>query len=113
MKHNLVQINTVINSGSTGHIAEEIGKCAMEKNWNSFICFGRNPKKSVSKSFKIGNKLNFYLNILLTRFFDSHGDWGAFFSTKKLIKFLEEVSPDIIHLHNIHGYYLNFPLFFS
>ena len=32
--------------------------------------------------------------------------------TKKLIREIEQIKPDLIHLHNIHGFYLNYPILF-
>ena len=51
------------------------------------------------------------LHAVGTRLFDNHGlaSRGA---TKELVKRIESVDPDIIHLHNIHGYYLNYPILF-
>ncbi len=108
----LLQINTVINSGSTGHIAEELGKLAIQNGWDSYIAFGRNPRPSESKRIKIGFKAGVYFHVFLTRFFDIHG-FGSYFATKKLIKKIKEINPDVIHLHNIHGYYLNIRVLFE
>lgn len=108
----LLQINTVINSGSTGHIAEELGMLAMQNGWESYIAYGRNPRQSSSKAIKIGSKLGIYFHVFLSRFFDRHG-FGSYFATKKLIKQIKEIKPDVIHLHNVHGYYLNIRLLFE
>lgn len=51
----LLQINTVVNSGSTGRIAEEIGQTAMAQGWKSVIAYGRNERPSQSELIKIGN----------------------------------------------------------
>ena len=53
-----------------------------------------------------------YLHGIASRIFDNHGlmSVGA---TKKLIDYIRQINPDIIHLHNIHGYYLNYPLLFE
>lgn len=51
----LLQINSVINSGSTGRIAEEIGQTAIAAGWKSFIAYGRNDRPSQSELIKIGN----------------------------------------------------------
>lgn len=108
----LLQINSVVNSGSTGRIAEEIGCLAISKGWDSYIAYGRNPRKSSSKLIKIGNVYEFYQHALITRLFDRHG-LGSNFATKKFIQQIKEINPDIIHLHNIHGYYLNIKILFE
>ena len=56
IKKKIVQINTVINTGSTGRIAEEIGVKIQEEKWESYIAFGRNEKESKSHKIKIGTE---------------------------------------------------------
>lgn len=111
-KKRVLQINSVINSGSTGRIAEEIGLKAISNDWESYIAYGRNDRPSKSHKIKIGNKLDIYWHVLITRLSDRHG-LGSKRATKRLIKEIEKVQPDIIHLHNIHGYYLNYEIFFE
>jgi len=106
----LLQINTVVNSGSTGRIAEEIGQTAMANGWKSYIAFGRNERPSQSELIKIGNDWDMIFHGLQTRLFDRHG-LASKSATKKLVQQIEKINPDIIHLHNIHGYYLNIEFF--
>lgn len=108
----ILQINTVINSGSTGHIAENIGKLAISKGWKSYIAYGRNPKETASIPIKIGVKSSILFHVLITRLFDLHG-FGSYFATKSLIKEIKKIKPDIVHLHNIHGYYIHVGLLFK
>lgn len=112
MVYKLLQINTVINSGSTGRIAEEIGLLAMQNGWESYIAFGRNDRPSRSHKIKIGNRCDMVWHGLQTRLFDKHG-FASQKATEKLITQIEEINPDIIHLHNIHGYYLNIEVLFD
>lgn len=107
----LFQVNVVANSGSTGRIAEGIGQIALENGWRSYIAYGRWDCGSSSELIKIGTKLDTMLHGLQTRLFDRHG-LASVQSTLKLIEKIQKIQPDIIHLHNIHGYYLNIPLFF-
>lgn len=108
----LLQINTVVNSGSTGRIAEEIGLMVMGNGWESTIAYGRNPRPSKSNLIKIGTKTEIYAHVAKTRVFDAHG-LGSVKGTKKLIDEIKVIEPDIIHLHNIHGYYLNIKILFE
>lgn len=108
----VLQINTVVNSGSTGRIAEEIGQAVINNGWESYIAFGRNIGNSKSHLIKIGSNFDVIMHGLETRFFDRQG-LGSAMSTKYLIQQIEMINPDIIHLHNIHGYYLNIRLFFE
>ncbi len=105
-REKLLQINSVINSGSTGRIAEEIGQLAMKNGWKSCIAFGRNDRPSQSETIKIGNDWDIKWHGLQTRLFDRHG-LASTKATKKLVEKIKEIQPDVIHLHNLHGYYLN------
>ncbi len=107
----ILQIN-IFNNLSTGTIAEQIGKLVLQKGWNSYFAYSRGTSNSESQIIRIGHYFNVYVHVLETRFFDNHG-LASRLSTKKLIKQIEEISPDIVHLHNIHGYYINYKLLFD
>ena len=108
----ILQINTTVNSGSHGRIAEEIGKESMNNGWKSFIAYGRNERPSKSELIRIGTDYDIKLHGMLTRLFDRHG-FGSKSATINLIKQIEKINPDIIHLHNIHGYFLNIEVLFN
>jgi glycosyltransferase involved in cell wall biosynthesis len=108
----LFQINSDVNTGSTGRIAEQIGQYALSKGWESYIAYGRTSNESASKTIKIGNELDVFLHGIQSRIFDNHG-LGSVLATKTLITRINKINPDIIHLHNIHGYYINIPLLFE
>lgn len=108
----ILQINTVVNSGSTGRIAEDIGKTLISEGHESYIAFGRGNQKSASKLIKIGSKLDFYLHVVRSLFTDRHG-FGSKRATRKFLKQIDVINPDAIGLHNIHGYYLNVEILFK
>lgn len=109
----LLQINTCITQ-STGRIAQQIGEKAISDGWESYIAFpARAPKvESKSKLIVIGTKVDQYIHALMTRIFDCCGFLSRR-ATKQLIKQIEAIHPNVIHLHNIHGYYLNIPVLFD
>ena len=107
----LLQINSVINSGSTGRIAEEIGRLAINNGWKSYIAYGRNDRPSESLLIKIGNDWDIKWHGVQTRLFDRHG-LASKKATDELVEKIKEIKPDIIHLHNLHGYYLNIEILF-
>ena len=108
----ILQINSTVNSGSTGRIAEDIGKTIISAGYESYIAFGRGNQKSNSKLIKIGNKLDFYGHLLRSLFTDRHG-FGSKRATRKFLKQVDVIKPDAIGLHNIHGYYLNIEILFK
>ena len=108
----LFQINVTANWGSTGRIAEDIGQLAMAKGWESHIAYGRYVNESKSLLYHIGTKKSIYGHWFQTRLFDRHG-LASKQATQQLIAYIERIKPDIIHLHNIHGYFLNYPILFN
>ena len=109
----LLQINVTANWGSHGKIAEDIGKVAMSNGWESYIAYGRDTNPiSTSKLIPIGNKWDMYYHGLQTRIFDKHG-LASKKATKDFIETVKQIDPDIIHLHNIHGYYINYEILFD
>lgn len=108
----LLQINVTANVGSTGRIAEQIGLLAKHQGWESYIAYGRSAQSSNSNLIKVGNILDILYHGLITRLFDRHG-LGSRMATKRLVKKIQRIQPDIIHLHNVHGYYLNYKILFE
>ena len=108
----LLQINLSANWGSHGKIAAQIGDVAISHGWESYIAYGRACNPCSSKLIKIGGQWDIYEHLIETRLFDNHG-LASRRATKKFIKQIDELKPDIIHLHNIHGYYLNYRILFE
>lgn len=108
----LVQVNVTAGCGSTGVIAEEIGAMAVERGWESWIAYGREPhRESASKLIRIGSDFDMRMHGLESRLLDNHG-LASRAATRRFVRQLDEIKPDVVHLHNIHGYYLNYPILF-
>lgn len=108
----VLQINTAVNTGSTGRIAEEIGQAVIAAGHTSYIAYGRTSGKSHSHTIKIGSAFNQKIHGLQTRIFDNHG-FASATATKRLVDEINCINPDIIHLHNLHGYYLHVGVLFE
>lgn len=110
----VLQINSVCGVGSTGRIATDIADLLLARGDECKIAYGRGsaPEKDKNLSVSIGTFRDNLFHVLLTRLFDAHG-FGSRSATKKFLKWVDEYDPDLIHLHNIHGYYLNIPLLFD
>ncbi|MBE0675500.1 MAG: glycosyltransferase [Bacteroidales bacterium] len=107
----VLQINTTIQLGSTGRIASAIEDFLKSQGHYSVIAYGRDSKKKIP-GIKIGTRIDFYGHIVKTRILDRHG-FGSKRATKKLITRIKSFDPDIIHLHNIHGYFLHIGVLFG
>lgn len=108
----ILQINSVFKRGSTGRIADDIHQLLLEHGHDSKVAYGRYPVEDTLNTIKIGNKLDNYKHVLKTRVFDLHG-FGSKKETEIFINKVRAYDPDIIHLHNIHGYYLNIEVLFD
>lgn len=108
----VLQINSVCGIGSTGRIATDIHDLLIKQGHESYIAYGRDLSKSCDTSIRIGSKIDNYMHVALTRVFDKTG-FGSKRATREFIEKVENLEPDIIHLHNIHGYYINIELLFD
>lgn len=89
----------------------DIQRKAKELGYETLSIVGRRKVFDDIPCEKIGNVFSFWIHVLITTVFDRQG-YGSYFMTKKIVKRLREENPDIIHLHNLHGYYIYLPLLF-
>lgn len=90
----------------------DIQQTASEFGYNTRSFVGRRQVYKDLPCEKFGNGLSFWIHVCLNTAFDRQG-YGSFLQTKRLIKKLKLINPEIIHLHNIHGYYLHIPSLFE
>lgn len=110
----VLMINSVCGVGSTGRICTDIADMLLSQGHECKIAYGRGevPEKYRDISVRIGSTFKVYCNVLKSRLFDNEG-FNAVGATKKLVRWIKEYDPDVIHLHNIHGYYLNVKILFD
>lgn len=109
----LLQIDSCLGIGSTGRITESIGILAKDKGWDCYIAHGaRYAGESQMLSIPVVSKFREYSHIILSLLFDNHG-LNSVYETKKLIKKIEKIKPDIVQIHCLHGYYINYRLLFE
>ena len=112
----LLQINPVLTvKTSTGRIMQEIGDLMMQNGWESYVAYSKGRdgiKPCTSKIIPVGNKLSVMEHGFETRLFDRHG-LASKNATRRFVQQIEALKPDIIHIHNIHGYFLNYKILFD
>lgn len=109
----LLQIDSCLGVLSTGHISEGIAKVAMSQGWECYIAHGaRYVGKSIQHSCQIESKTGEYVHYAKSLLLDAHG-LGSVQATKRLVRHIGEIRPDVIQLHCIHGYYLNYKILFE
>ena len=107
----VLQVN-IGTKGSTGTIAESINRIALSNGWKAFFAYGRSVGQCESQLIHVGNKLSQAIALLEARLFDCDG-LSSRIATYKLVKKIKRIQPDIIHLHNLHGYYINYKILFE
>lgn len=110
----VLMINSVCGIRSTGRICTDIAEVLEANGHETKIVYGRErvPQIFEKYSVRIGNEFDIKCNALKARFFDNEG-FNAKNMTKKLIAYIDDYKPDMIHLHNLHGYYVNIELLFT
>lgn len=108
----LFQINVCSNILSTGKICEDIANVAIKYGWDVYTAWGRLARPSISTQIHIGFQFDVYAHFAAQRLFDCEGLMSKR-ATLNLIKKIEDIKPDVIHLHNIHDHYLNYPILFN
>ena len=109
----LLQINATCNWGSTGRIAEQIAVLAQNQGWDCYTAHGaRYVRVSATETIQVSSGTDNRLHALKSLLLGGHG-LGSKHSTRLFIEAIKKISPDIIQLHNIHGYYLNYLVLFD
>ncbi len=112
----LLLLNSVCGTGSTGRICVDIAREYEQNGYDVKIAYGRNessvPADARKYAVRIGTDLDVYAHVLYTRLTDKHG-LASKSATRKFLKWADEYDPDILWIHNIHGYYINYELLFA
>lgn len=110
----VLMINVNCGRGSTGRICTDIAKELEKMGHTVKIAYGRNPVPNEFKKYaiRIGNTYDIYMHAMKSRLFDGMG-LGSKKATEQFIEWVKEYNPDVIHLHNIHGYYINIDVLFN
>ena len=109
----IVHINSMY-SGSTGRIMRELARLSNEKHevYISYPLFDDRKRGKEKNTIIIGNRLDGIVHHILGRLTGFCGCYSIR-TTKIFINKLEEISPDIIHLHNLHNCYINLSMLFN
>ena len=107
----VVQINTECGRGSTGRIAVAISKLLTQRGAENYILYSANHRSDYPLGRMMGSKAGLRLHQMQARLFGDQG-FHSRFSTQQMIRELRQLQPDLIVLHNVHGYYLNVGLLF-
>lgn len=106
-------INSVYEYGSTGKIVKELRDFYTKNGIVVYVAYGRNYRKTNDKNIiRVGGKISQFIHLLGSRIFDLSGRL-SYFPTLFFLKKINRIKFDIIHIHNLHGYYINYSLIFN
>lgn len=108
----ILQINSHYNQGGAARIAACIHRKLLQEGEECYLAFGRGKVPNEPHVYRFDNPIDIYFSALVSRAAGING-WCNRQATRRLIRLIERVQPDVIHMHALHGYYLNFPLLFA
>ena len=113
MRKRLLLINVALNWGSTGKIVEGVGRLAASVGWEVYVAHGARYKTtSALNDYQISTKASEITHFIESALSDRQG-LGSRKDTKRLLKVIDSIEPDIVHIHNIHGCFINYPILFT
>lgn len=104
MKILIIDVNC--KNSSTGQIVYNMYKYYNSTNNTASVCYGRGKKVKEKNIFKFGLDIETYIHALLTRITGYTGCF-SYVSTQRLIRYIKKFKPDIVHIHEMHAYFLN------
>jgi len=107
----ILQINTVCGFGSTGRTCTELADALKKQGHECYIAYGQ-LSTDYKDSYKIGSILENHIHNICSRITGKQGYFTKN-GTKNLIKYIKTINPDVIHLRNLHGNYLNLEILFN
>ena len=104
----IIQINAVYGFGSTGIIVRDLQDICYHNGIECIVAYSQS-QDTVKNGYQLGNFISNKIHALLSRISGKQG-YFSILSTRKFLKYLDQYHPDIIHLHNLHGCYINVPM---
>lgn len=111
-------INSVCGIGSTGKIVVDLARELERQGHRCYIAYGRGEATGIADckgkitAYRIESKIGVLSHVVMSRLTDRQGFYSKR-ATKRFAVWIKRLKPDIIHLHNIHGYYLHLPTLFD
>jgi glycosyltransferase involved in cell wall biosynthesis len=107
----ILQINATCGVSSTGRIAADIHQMLICQNHESKVAYARKKTSPCPDHVRFGGTVNFICHVFYTFLTDRHG-FASRQATRRLLRLIDRYQPDLIHLHAIHGYYVNIGMLF-
>lgn len=110
-KVKILQINSHYDQGGAARIVACIHRQLLAEGVEAYAAYGRGKRIQETGVYGFGSRIGVYLSAALSRFSGWNGYFNHF-ATKELLYLMDNIQPDIIHIHVLHGYYINVPMLF-
>ena len=104
----VLQVNATYGLGSTGTIVRDLKECCEEHGIECYVAYSLTDEK-VERGYKIGNRFSNKLHALLSRIAGKQA-YFSYLPTLRFIRYIKNLRPDVVHLHNLHANYINLPM---
>lgn len=108
----ILQINSHYDQGGAARIVACIHRQLLQEGEESYVAFGRGKISQESNIRRFDYAAEVCFSALFSRVTGVNG-WSNCLATRRLIRYIRRIQPDVIHLHALHGYYLNFSMLFD
>lgn len=110
----ILQINSHYDQGGAARIVACIHRQLRADGQEAYVAYGRGQKAAGGRreTYRFNTVPEVLLSAACSRFLGKNG-WYNRAATRRLIRYMEQIKPDVVHLHALHGYYLNFPMLFQ
>lgn len=107
----VVQINATYGNGSTGDIVKDIQSQCLQAGIDCYVAYSLSSitKDSIINGYQIGNLIDHKIHAFLCRINGKQGYYSKR-ATRSFLKWLDELHPNVINVHNLHSNYINMPL---
>jgi len=107
----IVQINAVAEYSSTGRTTSELHEALKILGHQSWVAA---PNTTVDSKdlIRIGTPIGQKMHSLYSHLIGRQG-FASKLATRKFVKKLKQIAPDVVHLRNLHANYINLPILFK
>lgn len=105
-KQRILMIDIHCKNSSTGKIVYDLASKLRKDGREAAVCHGRGPEVKEPGVYKFGLDWETNLHALLARVTGYNGCFSPL-STRRLIRYIEDFKPDLIHIHELHAYFVN------
>lgn len=101
----VLQINAVYGYKSTGIIVKDIGETLQKVSDECYYAY-QSSREPVKNGYRVGGTLSWKWHALYARLLGKQA-YASKIATRRFLKWIDKVNPDIVHLHNLHSNYIN------